>query len=137
MRLAGLGLTLSTASLLAYIGEFGPVNQTRAAEHLGQGRAVTGTQVDKLAGARPRRAAPRPDRPAGVARRDHRAGRELAAAIADVDRVFRADLRDGISRSDRQTLAALLVRLHQNSYRSHRSDISHTDQRHNQTEEAT
>ena len=28
--------------------DFGPVNQTRAAEHLGQGRAVTGTQVDRL-----------------------------------------------------------------------------------------
>jgi hypothetical protein len=48
VRLAPIGLTLSLASLLSYIAEFGPVNQTRAAEHLGQGRAATGAQVDRL-----------------------------------------------------------------------------------------
>ncbi len=47
-RLAPLGLNLSTASLLSYVADFGPVNQTRVAEHLGQGRAVTGTQIDKV-----------------------------------------------------------------------------------------
>ena len=47
-KLAPLGLTLSLASLLAYVADFGPVSQTRAAEHLGQGRASTGAQVDRL-----------------------------------------------------------------------------------------
>ena len=117
-RLAPLGLTLSTASLLAYIADFGPVSQTRAAEHLGQGRAVTGTQVDKLEARGLVERRPDPD--------DRRvwlvaitaAGSELAAALAEVDRVLRAELRAGISRSDRQTLAGLLVRLHDNLQRS-------------------
>jgi DNA-binding MarR family transcriptional regulator len=117
-RLARLGLTLSQASLLAYICDFGPVTQTRAAEHLGQGRAVTGTQVDKLEGLGLVERLPDPDdrRVWLVAITD--AGREQAAAIADVDRVLRAELRDGISRADRQTLAGLLVRLQHNLHRS-------------------
>jgi len=123
-RLAPLGVTLSTASLVAYIAEFGPVSQTRAAEHLGQGRAVTGTHVDKLEslGLVERRPDPSDRRVWLVAITD--TGRELAASIADVDTVLRGELRDGISRADRQTLAALLVRLHDNIQRSrapHRS----------------
>jgi DNA-binding MarR family transcriptional regulator len=113
-RLAELGLTLSLASLLAYIADFGPINQTRAAEHLGQGRAATGVQVDRLEGLG--FVERRPD----VA--DRRvwliaitpAGTDLATSIAGVDRVLRAELRAGISRADRQTLAATLVRLQQN-----------------------
>ncbi|MEJ7800373.1 MAG: MarR family winged helix-turn-helix transcriptional regulator [Ilumatobacter sp.] len=113
-RLADLGLTLSLASLLSYVADFGPVNQTRAAEHLGQGRAVTGTQIDRL------------QAEGWVERRPDAAdrrvwlvaitppGSELATAIADVDRVLRAELRAGISRADRQTLAATLVRLQHN-----------------------
>ncbi len=113
-RLAGLRLTLSLASLLSYVADFGPVNQTRAAEHLGQGRAVTGTQIDRL------------QADGWVERRPDAAdrrvwlvaitppGSELATAIADVDRVLRAELRAGISRADRQTLAATQVRLQHN-----------------------
>jgi DNA-binding MarR family transcriptional regulator len=117
-RLADLGLTLSLASLLSYIADFGPINQTRAAEHLGQGRAATGVQVDRLEGL-------------GLVERrpdlaDRRvwlvaitpSGADLAESIADVDRVLRAELRAGISRADRQTLAATLVRLQQNLHRS-------------------
>ena len=113
-RLAPLGLTLSLASLLAYIAEFGPVNQTRAAEHLGQGRAATGTQVDRLEalGFAERRPDPDDRRVWLLAITD--AGRDRAAAIADVDQVLRAELRSGISRADRQTLAGLLVRLQHN-----------------------
>ncbi len=113
-RLAPLGLTLSTASLLAYICDFGPVSQTRAAEHLGQGRAVTGTQVDKLESLRLVERRPDPDdrRVWLVASTDD--GAELSRAIAEVDEVFRSQLRRGISRADRQTLAGLLVRMQQN-----------------------
>ncbi len=117
-RLADLGLTLSTASLLAYLAEFGPVTQTRCAEHLGQGRAVTGTQVDKLESAGFVERKPDPN--------DRRvwlvvitgAGRELAARVAEIDERLRGEFRTGISRSDRQTLAALLVRLQENIHRS-------------------
>jgi MarR family transcriptional regulator, transcriptional regulator for hemolysin len=117
-RLAPLGLNLSVASLLAYIGDFGPVSQTRAAEHLDQGRAVTGTQVDKLQALGLVERLPDPDdrRVWRVAITD--AGRELADRIAEVDAVLRGELRDGISRADRQTLAGLLVRLQHNLHRS-------------------
>lgn len=117
-RLAPLGLTLSVASLLSYIRDFGPVTQTRAAEHLDQGRAVTGTQVDKLQALGLVQRLPDPDdrRVWRVAITDR--GRALADRIADVDAVLRAELRDGISRSDRQALAGLLVRLQHNLHRS-------------------
>ena len=126
-RLAPLGLTLSTASLLAYICDFGPVSQTRAAEHLGQGRAVTGTQVDKLEalGLVERRPDPADRRVWLVAITDD--GARLTQSIADVDQVFRAELRSGISRADRQTLAGLLVRLQQNIQQSqHTPKESHS-----------
>jgi MarR family transcriptional regulator for hemolysin len=124
-RLAPLGLNLSTASLLAYVTDFGPVNQTRVAEHLGQGRAVTGTQIDKLEalGLVERRPDPSDRRVWLVAITP--SGSKLAAAIADVDRVFRAELRAGISRADRQTLAGLLLRLHDNIHRSNTSVGTH------------
>ena len=117
-RLAPLGMTLSLASLLSYIADFGPINQTRAAEHLDQGRAVTGNQVDRLESLGFVERRPDPD--------DRRvwllaitpAGTELAGSIAEVDRVLRAELRAGISRSERQALAGLLVRLQQNLHRS-------------------
>ena len=113
-RLAPFGLTLSTAMLLAYVNEFGPVNQTRAAEHLGQGRASTGAQVDRL------------ESLGLIERRTHsddrrvwmlavtQAGAGMAARIAECDAVLRAELRDGISRDERQQLAQLLVRLQEN-----------------------
>jgi DNA-binding MarR family transcriptional regulator len=110
-RLGPLGLTLSLASLLAYVAEFGPVNQTRAAEHLGQGRASTGTQADRLQelGLIERR--PDPDDRRVWMLAVTTAGAELARSVADVDAVLRSELRAGISRAERQQLAALLVRL--------------------------
>lgn len=123
-RLADLGLTLSLASLLSYVADFGPVNQTRTAEHLGQGRAVTGTQIDRLeaSGWVERRPAPADRRVWLVAITP--TGADLAASIAEIDRVLRGELRDGISRADRQTLAATLVRLQQNVHRSLDSSIN-------------
>lgn len=117
-RLADLGLTLSLASLLSYVADFGPVNQTRTAEHLGQGRAVTGNQIDRLEGCGwvERRPDPADRRVWLIAITP--AGATVAASIAEIDRVLRAELRDGINRADRQTLAATLVRLQQNVHRS-------------------
>jgi DNA-binding MarR family transcriptional regulator len=107
VRLAPLGLTLSLASLLAYVADFGPVNQTRAAEHLGQGRASTGAQVDRLEQLGHVARLPDPD--------DRRvwmvaitpSGRELVDQVTEIDAVLRAELRSGISRSERQQLAAV------------------------------
>ena len=117
-RLACVGLTLSLASLLAYVAEYGPVNQTRAAEHLGQGRAVTGTQIDRLQadGLVERLPDPNDRRVWLVAITP--AGTELTDSIAAVDRALRSELRAGISRADRQTLAATLIRLQENLHRS-------------------
>jgi MarR family transcriptional regulator, transcriptional regulator for hemolysin len=118
VRLADLGLTLSLASLVAYVADYGPVNQTRVAEHLGQGRAVTGTQIDRLEtlGFVERLPDSNDRRVWLVAITD--SGLSLAESIGAVDRVLRAELRTGISRADRQTLAATLVRLQQNLHRS-------------------
>lgn len=113
-RLASTGLTLNTASLLAYVAEYGPVTQTTAAEHGGQGRAVIGTYVDKLeaCGLLARRPDPNDRRVWLLVATD--AGQSKAAEIAEIDAVLRAELREGIPRQDRQALAALLVRLQAN-----------------------
>lgn len=113
-RLAPLGLTLSTAMLLCYVNEFGPVNQSRAAEHLGQGRATTGVQVDRLEALGLLARRPDPDDRRVWLLSATPAGSEMAARISDCDRVLRTELRAGISRAERQQLAALLVRLQQN-----------------------
>jgi MarR family transcriptional regulator for hemolysin len=125
-RLAPLGLTLSLASLLAYVAEFGPVNQTRAAEHLGQGRASTGSQVDRLEalGLLERTPDPADRRVWNLAVTS--AGAAMAARINECDSNIRGELRHGISRDERQLLASLLVRL--------KNNIS---SRHNNTEEVT
>lgn len=117
-RLAPLGLTLSLASLLSYITDFGPINQTRAAEHLDQGRAVTGTQVDRLESLGFVERRPDPDDRRVWLLAITESGIELAASIAEIDRVLRAELRAGISRAERQALAAVLVRLQQNLHPS-------------------
>jgi len=114
VRLAPLGLTLSLASLLAYVAEFGPVSQTRAAEHLGQGRAATGAQVDRLEQLGHVERLPDAD--------DRRvwmvaitpSGRAVVDQVTEIDGVLRAELRSGISRTERQQLAAVLVRLQRN-----------------------
>jgi MarR family transcriptional regulator, transcriptional regulator for hemolysin len=114
VRLAPLGLTLSLASLLAYVADFGPVNQSRAAQHLSQGRAATGVQADRLErmGMIERRPDP-DDRRVWMLAITER-GRTLAGEVAECDTALRAEFRSGISRADRQQLAALLVRLQGN-----------------------
>jgi MarR family transcriptional regulator for hemolysin len=116
-RLAPLGLTLSLASLVSYIAEFGPINQTRAAEHLDQGRAVTGTQVDRLESLGFVERQPDPDDRRVWLLAITEPGTELVASIAEVDEILRAELRAGISRAERQALAGLLVRLQKNLHR--------------------
>lgn len=113
-RLAAHGLTLSLASLLCYVDEFGPVNQTRAAEHLEQGRAVTGSQVDRLESLGYVRRCPQADDRRVWMLATTSAGSRAAATIAQVDEVLRSELRTGISRTDRQLLTSLLMRLQQN-----------------------
>lgn len=123
-RLAPYGLTLSLASLLAYVAEFGPVNQTRAAERMGQGRASTGSQVDRLEalGLLERTPDATDRRVWNLAVTD--AGLAMAAQIAECDAVIRAQLRQGISRHERQLLASLLMRLQRNISSRNTDNIS-------------
>ena len=113
-RFGEIDLNLNLASLLCYLGDFGPVSQTRAADHLRQGRAVTGTHIDRLESSGLLERLPDPD--------DRRvwlvqltdAGRQAASEATAIDVVIREELRAGISREERQALANVIVRLQQN-----------------------
>ncbi len=113
-RYKEVDLTLSLALLLCYLDEFGPVSQTRAADHLRQGRAVTGTQIDRLEERGLIERLPDPtDRRVWLVQLTT-AGTKLAAEAVEIDVVVRKQLRDGIPREDRQALANVLVRLQTN-----------------------
>lgn len=113
-RLTPLDLTLSLASLLCYLDEFGPVTQTRAADHLRQGRAVTGGQIDRLEqrGLVERRGDPG-DRRVWLLHVTCE-GKRLAADAVEIDLVLRREIRAGIPRAERQALANVLLRLQHN-----------------------
>lgn len=114
LQFTDLGLNLSEASLLAYVGEHGALTQTKLAERLGLGRAATGSVIDALEARRFVERKPDPD--------DRRvwlvdltaAGKETVEDITERDQVLRKQLRAGISREDRHQLAELLVRLGNN-----------------------
>jgi DNA-binding MarR family transcriptional regulator len=113
-RFAPLGLNLSQATIIAYLDEFGPTIQTRLADHLGHGRAATGTCIDRM-------------ERAGLVRRTHdpsdrrvwlvqltTAGSGLAPQIAAVDADMRAAFRAGVNRDERHVLGEALGRLDRN-----------------------
>lgn len=113
-RFAELGLNLTQASLLVFLHESGPLRQTQIARRLGQGRAAAGATIDLLErrGLVERHADP-DDRRAWLVSVTT-AGKELVGPINEIDRVLRAELRLDISRSERQQLAKLLLRLQSN-----------------------
>ncbi len=113
-RFAAVDLNLTQAIVLAYVADFGPVSQTKIADHLGQGRAATGSTIDRL---QERKLVVRqPDVDDRRVWQIHltAAGRELIGPIATIDEVLRTELRTGLSRSDRQALAAVLQQLQTN-----------------------
>ncbi len=113
-RFASLGLNLTTASILAYVNDFGPVTQTQIADHLGHGRAATGSSIDRLAAeGLVERTADNSDRRVWLISMTPNATSTMAQ-IEEIDRAIRNGLRDGISRAQRQELAALLGRIQQN-----------------------
>lgn len=113
-RFAGLGLNLSEASLLAFVEESGPLTQTRLAQRLGLGRAATGSVIDALEERGLVERQPDPDDRRVWLVTVTRSGKELVEQVNASDKVLRSELRAGISRADRQQLAALLVRLQEN-----------------------
>ncbi len=114
LRFAELGLNLSQASLLAYAHEFGPNTQTTLAERMGLGRAATGTMIDQLEARSLIQRMPDPqDRRVWLISITE-SGQQLVEEITAIDEVVRESLRVGITRSERQELASLLVRIQSN-----------------------
>jgi DNA-binding MarR family transcriptional regulator len=113
-RLAAIGLNLSEACLLAYVAELGPLTQTQVAERIGMGRAPAGAIVDNLSARGLLVRLPHEtDRRVWLLEATG-SGTELAARIAEVDLELRSELRDGMTRAERQQLATTLIQLQQN-----------------------
>ena len=113
-RFNDLDLNLSEASVLAYVAEHGALSQTQIAKSLGLGRAATGALIDVLEDRDLVQRETDPD--------DRRvwlveitiAGKELVEEVYVRDQILRKQLRNGITRQERQQLAAVLVRLGNN-----------------------
>ena len=113
-RFNDLDLNLSEASVLAYVAEHGALSQTQIAKSLGLGRAATGALIDVLEDRDLVQRQTDPD--------DRRvwlveitiAGKELVEEVYVRDQILRKQLRNGITRQERQQLAAVLVRLGNN-----------------------
>ena len=113
-RFNDLDLNLSEASVLAYVAEHGALTQTQIAISLGLGRAATGALIDVLEDRALVQRQTNPD--------DRRvwlveitiAGKELVEEVYVRDQILRKQLRNGITRQERQQLAAVLVRLGNN-----------------------
>ncbi|MBK5288689.1 MAG: MarR family transcriptional regulator [Acidimicrobiia bacterium] len=113
-RFAELDLNLTQAIVLVYVADFGPVTQTKIADHLGQGRAATGVTIDRLQtrGLVDRHPDPADRRVWQIQVTD--AGRALIERVTAIDTTLRTELRAGISRADRQALTAVLQQLQTN-----------------------
>ena len=113
-RFNDLDLNLSEASLLAYVAEHGALSQTQIAKSLGLGRAATGALIDVLEDrALVQRETDPDDRRVWLVEITI-AGKELVEEVYVRDQILRKQLRNGITRQERQQLAAVLVRLGNN-----------------------
>jgi MarR family transcriptional regulator for hemolysin len=113
-RLAGLGLKLSEAFLLAHVHTQGPMTQTQVAEGLGIGRAATGALIDALERKElVERSAHAGDRRVWLVASTGRAG-PLVDEIATLDTALREEMWSGISRAERRQLSEILLRLQGN-----------------------
>ena len=110
-----LDLNLSQASLIGYVAENGPMNQTQLAAALVLGRAATGTLVDQLEERGLVRRLPDPDDRRVWLVENTAAGAEVAIEIVEVDEQLRKRIRSGITREERQQLAGLLLRMSANA----------------------
>ena len=127
-ELAPVDLNLSQASLLAFVAEFGPKSQTYLASRLDLRRAATGTMIDSLErrGLVERQADADDRRVWLVAITPE--GKDVVGRVLGIDAVVRAELRNGISREERQQLAGLISRLSANctTLRARGSEIDAT-----------
>jgi len=119
-RFASLDLNLTQASILMYVAEFGPVTQTKIADHLGQGRAATGATLDRLQERSLLERHPDSDDRRVWQIRLTNPGRDLIDRITAIDEALRTELRAGITREDRQALAGVTQQLQANLRRAMR-----------------
>ena len=113
-RFSDLDLNLSEASVLAYVAEHGALSQTQIAKSLGLGRAATGALIDVLEDrALVQRQTDPDDRRVWLVEITI-AGKELLEEVYVRDQILRKQLRNEITRQERQQLAAVLVRLGNN-----------------------
>ena len=113
-RLAGLGLKLSEAFLLAHVHTRGPMTQTQLAEGLGIGRAATGALIDALERKElVERSAQAGDRRVWLVASTGRAS-PVVDEVAALDSALRDELWTGISRAERRQLSEILLRLQGN-----------------------
>ena len=127
-RFAVLGLNLTSASIVAYVRDFGPVTQTNIAAHLRMGKAATGSAIDKLVdrGVLERQSDPNDRRVWRIALTQD--GERFASAAVDLDGQLGAELRRDMTREERQLLYRMLSKLHANTHYA-LGELSQTDRR--------
>lgn len=112
--LRAVGLNLTEVNLLVMVFENGPLSQTQLAERYGIGRARAGAVVDTLESRGLIRRVPDVlDRRVWMVEAMPIAA-ELVEKINDIDASIRADLRDGMSRTERMQLSQMLHQLEEN-----------------------
>jgi Transcriptional regulators len=117
-RFAELDLNLTQAIILVYVADFGPVTQTKIADHLGQGRAATGATIDRLQSRGLVDRHPDADDRRVWQIQVTPTGKDVVARVTAIDETLRTELRAGISRAERQALSAVLQQLQSNLRRA-------------------
>ena len=130
-----LDLNLSQASLIGYVAENGPMNQTQLAAALVLGRAATGTLVDQLEARGLVRRLPDPDDRRVWLVENTAAGAEVAIEVVEVDEQLRKRMRVGITREERQQLAGLLLRMSANAVEAINESKSQSNSNHQDSSE--
>jgi MarR family transcriptional regulator, transcriptional regulator for hemolysin len=110
-----IGVNLTEASVLAHLGDGGPLTQVELARRIGTSRGHIGVQIDALEarGALERRPDPSDRRVWNVTLTP--AGQELWRKTIEVDQYVRKVLRAGTSADDRRRLDNLLEIIHRNA----------------------
>jgi MarR family transcriptional regulator for hemolysin len=114
--LAEVAVNLSEASILAHLGDAGPLTQVELARRIGTSRARVGAHIDSLEtkGAIERRTNPA-DRRVWMVRLTP-AGEGLWARTIDIDRSVRGYLRAGSTAAERRQLDTVLARIERNAH---------------------
>jgi len=114
LRLQPVGLNLSEACLLSYVTEHAPLTQTQVADRIGMGRAPAGAIVDRLCRDELLIRMPDPSDRRVWSLEATTSGMRLADQVASIDRELRNELRNGLTRAERDHLATILLQVQRN-----------------------